>query len=289
MRESQRRQLIGILWDNYIKYINYYPRLFPSGAIQDHLAIIDIGCKNSSMKELRNICNHFGFEYRGEGYIPEKINDFSWFAEPGIEDLAPNDALPQVIIADFRVDLLSKKNRDIIYKYTAKLPDVELNFSNYLPEEQPLVAFKYLTSRPWALPTVAEYLSLKEEIPLIAWAFARGRRVNHFGVCVHLDGRFESLEEFNLELSRHATLNNSDGEIQGSPECGIEQSSAIGSPNLMRLSDGEIMLNNSFMEFVWRYKIHDDSGRWGDYYCNFIPRNATNIVESTILKERDVA
>lgn len=286
--ESNRRQLMAALWNKYIEEIQFYSLLFPRGTIWDHLAIIDVGLEGSNRNTLISLFKKLGFEERGSGYIPDKINDFMWMAEPNIDEKLPSEALPQIVLADFRIDELSKANRDLVHSYLKKVDQQSLPSCDAgVRDVSELV--DYLNMRPWPLMTVREYMMLRDENPLLSWVMASGRKVNHFGVSIHLDGRFNSLADFNESLRRVAPLNFKDGAIKGSLEMGIEQSSSVGSLQRIMLRDGEVELNRAFMEFVWRQQIaQGEAPRWGDYYTGFLATNATNIIESVIIKRHAV-
>ena len=288
------QHIIQSLWDRYDKAIPYIGQLFHGQAFTlDHFAIIDLPSQCSGIPHLKKIFGELGFLQKGSGYLPEKQNDFLWMAHSAVEKQKAEHSTPQTVIADFRLNELSPATRKIITKYTGAVKGFDYAGFNQLAKDAQegnqiaenrlaTTVIQELWSRPWGLPTTRDYLAVKEENQLLAWVLLHGRKVNHFGVSIHLNPRYQSLEGFNIDIigSKFVKLNNFAGEIKGSKECGIEQSSTLGREELTPTADGEVMANNCFIEFVWRFPINDNPAYWGDYYTGFIPKNANNVIES---------
>ena len=49
-----------------------------------------------------------------------------------------------------------------------------------------------------------EYEIAKKENELVAWVLIFGKKINHFGISVHLLNGFNNLEEFNDSLIKNA-------------------------------------------------------------------------------------
>lgn len=286
--------IIQSLWNNYEKSIPYIGQLFNDQSFTlDHLAIIDLPSQSSGIPHLKKIFGELGFLQKGSGYLPEKQNDFLWMAFEGVEKQKAEYSTPQTVIADFRLDELSATTREVIHKYLRHIKAFDYTGFAQLAKDAhhgnktaqsrlAKAAVQELWSRPWSLPTTKDYLLVKEENQLLAWVLLHGRKVNHFGVSIHLNNRYKSLKNFNKDIigSRFVKLNNFAGEIKGNKDCGIEQSSTLGREELTPTADGEVMANNSFIEFVWRFPLNDNPIYWGDYYSGFIPKNANNVIES---------
>lgn len=252
----------------------------------DHVAIIDLPSSNSGVSVLKQLFSSLGFEYRGNGYLPEKHNDFSWLAEEGIEKKLASHALPQIVIADFRLHELPAHVFEIIQKYTRYItpPPYEKMATAVNEEEIANIVVDYLTSRPWPLPTTKEFEAVNAVNELLAWVLISGRKPNHFGLGIYLMPGFNNLVEFN-QLVEHALnikLNKREQSIKGGPHCGIAQSSTEGDLQDVELSDGSVMLRDSFIEFVWRYPKNSETTPqyWQDYFNDFIGSNANKVIES---------
>lgn len=300
MFEKTRGYFVDLLWKDFIQDIPRFYGVFKNKLpALDHFAIIDLSGSNCGISYLQNILERIGFEKRGSGFLSEKANDFIWLAEPNVEKKPADLILPQVVIADFRSDMLSKRNQEIINKYASQTAPFDFEYLDRLlskqTEENQLKAaefiFSYLKQRPWNLPTVDEFNSVSDENQLIAWVLALGRKVNHFGVNISLLGEFQSLAEFNRKIASENgfLLNNQNGEIKGNKAVMLQQSSSIGQEITVQLKDGEIKLHDSFLEFVWRFSNKSSPKLFGDYYMNFIPEHADNIIESLYTIEDKVA
>jgi hypothetical protein len=277
------------LWDGYLKNVPKLSKIFGDlNPVLDHYAIIDLSSKHSGISHLTKIFELLGFIKRGEGYLPDKQNDFIWLTAHKTIENKPELALPQVVLADFRNDEFTIKTRMIVEKYTK----YEENFLNtnvleplLKPRCEEIIVDKvarYLNIRPWPQPTLKEYMQVKEENPLLAWVLLFGRKVNHFGIGVYAMEKYNNLEEFNKYISTlpEIHLNHEGGAIKGHPSLGIEQSSTLGESILINFDGKLVEVNDSFMEFVWRHPIKSSPIIMEDYYLDFIPANANKVVES---------
>ena len=85
----------------------------------------------------------------------------------------------------------------------------------------------------------AVYNRLREESEYAAWMYAFGFRANHFTVSINYLKTFEGIEEVNSFLKANGfQLNSSGGEIKGTPEQLLEQSSTLADQVELRFSDG---------------------------------------------------
>ena len=88
---------------------------------------------------------------------------------------------------------------------------------------------------------------------------------------------FDSVAAVNAALKRAGyALNDSGGEIKGSPEVLLEQSSTLADRVPVRFSDGEQVIPGCFYEFACRYPQAD-----GSLYQGFVEASADKIFEST--------
>src|SRR5690606_16585787 len=112
----------------------------------------------------------------------------------------------------------------------------------------------------------AEYKQLLAESEYAAWMSAFGFRANHFTVSVNYLPHFETLEAVNQTLKDNGfELNGSGGEIKGSPEVYLEQSSTMADRHPVAFSDGELTIPSCFYEFAKRYEIAP-----GQLYTGFV-------------------
>lgn len=281
-------------WNKYAKCIpNLDAILLNKQPIIDHIAIIDLPSAISGISTLKEIFQNIGYSHKGSGYLPDKINDFIWLNHEKNIHIDANKAIPQIVCADFRINLLSKKAQTIIKKYTSHIQPFNFSqfekfcslaakgFNGYTTKAADLI-FNYIYERPWPIPSGNDYKIINSENPLIAWVLLFGRKINHFGLSIHFYEEFDKLSDYNNHLKQHKLVefNISNGEIKGNHTCGIEQSSSMGQLINIKLIDETIIANDSFIEFVWRHSIKAKAKLWLDYYKDFIPQNANSVVES---------
>lgn len=280
-----RNGLIRRLWEKY-SISNYALEIahLNHKIILDHIAIIDLGFESSNRMELANLFQELGFEIKGEGYLPEKNNDFLWMSQKNSSELLTEDVAPQIVFGDFRIEKLSNEVRNIVEKYGSYQKKFDLDkfnalMSKNLAHEAIEFIFSYLEYKSWPLITKKEYKLVEKENPLLAWVLMFGRTVNHFGVDVQFSAKYNGLSEFHEDAAK--ILDYGIGMIKGSKEIGIEQSSSLG--KIIHLDDIDVLTRGPFLEFVWRHPIKDNPILWGDYYRGFIPDNANKIIESVYL------
>jgi hypothetical protein len=263
--------------------------------ILDHFAIIDLPGKYSGIPTLSHIFSRLGYVQQGADYLPEKQNDFAWLAEIDAAGQPAAQVLPQVVIADFRLDELPPSVAAIIEKYTAQVSDIPLKQIHGLLDkielgdtavaEQVITHLTdYFSDRAWPLPTVSEFNTVHACNELLAWVLVFGRIPNHFGLAIHLLPGFASLEAFMHFILEEVKLplNEIDGRIKGHPSQGIQQGSTKGAMTTVQLADGSCLIPGQFMEFVWRYPKPPTPTAflWDEYYTGFIPQNANRVIES---------
>ncbi len=123
----------------------------------------------------------------------------------------------------------------------------------------------------------AVYMRLREESEYAAWMYAFGYRANHFTVSINYLKNFEGISEVNSFLKEHGfQLNSSGGEIKGSPEQLLEQSSTLADKVEVEFSDGTHTIPGCYYEFARRYQ--DANGK---LFSAFIAGSADKIFEST--------
>lgn len=259
----------------------------------DHLAIIDLPGAHTGIPVLKEIFSILGYTDQGSGYLPEKQNDFVWLAAEDSSNHLAKDALPQVVVADFRPEEMPDNIRSIIAKYSAHAQPAPLKEIRSLVQAHNKNAVnklvriitEYFVGRDWPLPTVAEFKQVQAFNELIAWVLVYGRRPNHFTLSVHLMNQFSNLSEFNrfVESTAKLALNSDGGTIKGNEMTGIAQSSTLGITESVALADGTVELPTGFAEFVWRSPragLQSKPERWDDYFTGFVAQYANHVIKS---------
>lgn len=293
-----RHDFIEILWRNYSTSTPHVKRI--ESCLQtkniklptlDHLAIIDLPGTHTGIRELQKIFDVLGYEVQGKDYLPEKQNDFTWLAEVNSNDTTAAAVLPQVVIADFRLEEMPVNVRNIICKYSDQAkpaPIAEMTRLLQQSDENHArisilnLLTDYFTGRDWPLPTLAEFHTVRDFNELLAWVLVFGRKPNHFTYSIHLMPEFNNLIEFHhfVENVVGLPLNQDGGVIKGGRAQGIEQGSTAGTPEQIQLADGTAELPLGFVEFVWRYSEKAQPLLWNDYFTGFVANHANRVIQS---------
>lgn len=121
------------------------------------------------------------------------------------------------------------------------------------------------------------YEMLREESEYAAWIYAYGYRANHFTVSINHLKKLDTIEKVNDFLKQNGfPLNSSGGEIKGSPEQLLEQSSTLADRVAVQFREGTFQIPSCYYEFARRYRDAD-----GKLFSGFIAGSADKIFEST--------
>jgi hypothetical protein len=106
---------------------------------------------------------------------------------------------------------------------------------------------------------------------------AIGYRPNHFTVFINQLKKYSDIQTLNDFLkSEGFRLNASGGEIKGSPEVLLEQSSTLANRIEVEFTDGKKEIPSCYFEFAKRYPLAS-----GELYQGFVATSADKIFEST--------
>jgi len=137
-----------------------------------------------------------------------------------------------------------------------------------------------LTGRLWENVSYELYQALRAESEYAAWTYVYGVRANHFTVYINSLERFDTIQDVNSFVKESGfKLNSSGGEVKGSPEKLLEQSSTLADMKDMKFTEGVYSIPTCFYEFARRFK--DESG---ELFLGFHVDSANKIFESTDLE-----
>jgi hypothetical protein len=309
MLETVQREITAKLWQHYCQFAPemqalcvYLEKNHSQPVVLDHLALIDLPGQHSGIPTLTQVFQRLGYTPRGTGYLPEKQNDFLWLAPIGIETQLATAALPQIVVADFRLAELPGTVKAIITKYAALATPPpfdlierlieQLQAGHEVTSQLTTCIARYLTTRSWPLPTADEFQTVHAFNELLAWVLLFGHQPNHFAIAVHHCPAFASLAHFQsrLETDCPIVLNEEGGKIKGSQEHGIEQGSTCGVKREVMLQGGGVILPAGFAEFVWRHprtSLSKPPRAWSDYFTGFIASQANYVIESLYLPQKE--
>lgn len=258
------QELLTQLWKEYIETnppANRIHELFSSKGekvVNDHIAFRTYKMPEIGLEVLSKVFTERGYKAKGE-YHFEKKKLYAQHFEP--ED----NSLPLIFISELKIEELSQPARQIIHDLIAQVPQ-NLTRDPYF----------ILKGRPWDV-SFNTYQQLKQESEYAAWMSAFGFRANHFTVSVNHLKNFNEVHEVNQFLQEHGfALNTSGGEVKGSKEQLLEQSSTIAYNTKLRFSDGEHEVPACYYEFAKRYPKAN-----GELFKGFIAGSADKIFEST--------
>ncbi|NQZ19777.1 MAG: DUF1338 family protein [Bdellovibrionales bacterium] len=124
------------------------------------------------------------------------------------------------------------------------------------------------------------YNKLADESEYAAWLYLYGMCASHFSVLVYDLNSFESVEEVNVWVkSIGFEVNKFGGEVKGSPETMLEQSSTMAHKLVIDFKEGQFKVPSCYYEFAKRYKDTDQK-----YFSGFVTQSANNIFDSTSQK-----
>ena len=134
MLKEFRNNFIYTLWKSYYdespemqNIANALKEIGLHSYTLDHLAIIDLPGPHTGIPHLKDIFSILGYEEQGKDYLAGKQNDFLWMAEKNSKTFPAKNVLPQVVIADFRLDEMPTEIQNIILHYSRKAKPSPLN------------------------------------------------------------------------------------------------------------------------------------------------------------------
>ncbi len=176
-----------------------------------------------------------------------------------------NEKMPKVFISELRIELCSTELQQIVEKLVAQVDKDALSNGEFL-----------YRGRPWQI-SHQDYLTLAKESEYAAWLAAHGYGANHFTVSVNQLTNYTDVVEVNSKLRDSGfVINESGGEVKGSPDVLLEQSSTMADKVEVDFSDTRAEIPGGFYEFAKRYPLAS-----GELYQGFVAASADKIFEST--------
>lgn len=228
--------------------------------VNDHIAFRTFDDPRVNIDILAQPFLDAGYQEKGE-YTFEAKKLFAKHYEHITKSEAPRIFISQLKTKEFS-EFLQKTVKDILDQVPAeKLAEPDLLYAGRL----------------WETPSYEVYEKLRKESEYAAWLYVYGFRANHFTVSVNHLKKFDSVEEVNSFLKQKGFLiNDSGGEVKGTPEELLEQSSIKSESIPVQFQEGEYEIPGCYYEFAKRYP--DKSGK---IYSGFIAKSADKIFEST--------
>jgi len=259
----QAEQFFELLWQDYISRT-------PSAAkvqqvlgqgkdiINDHVAFRTFNIAPVGLEALSEHSEKMGYFANGDYHFEQKKLRAKHF-----EHSNPN--LPKIFISELLVEEFSAELQDFVKSIVAQINPEAVKKADFL-----------FSGAHWQLD-FSRYENLLQESEYAAWLSTFGFCANHFTVNVNELHDYSTLEHVNQQLKDAGfTLNTSGGEIKGSPEVFLEQSSTMADEVEVSFSDRVAKVPSCFYEFARRYNTPE-----GRLYTGFVEASADKIFEST--------
>lgn len=256
--------LFQSLWNDYIQ------RLCPSAEkvhqllkedealINDHIALRTFNVAPLGIATLAQPFLDIGYTPCGDYLFESKKLVAKHFEHPDPKQ-------PKVFISELKVEECSESLQTIVAKLVEQLDHSKLKGHEFL-----------YGGRLWDL-SFADYQTLATESEYASWLAAHGYGANHFTVSVNQLKAFDKVTAVNDHLRQSGfTINEFGGEVKGSPEVLLEQSSTMADKVSVDFADGAQVIPGGFYEFAKRYPMSN-----GELYPGFVAASADKIFEST--------
>ncbi|MDE1233750.1 DUF1338 domain-containing protein [Vibrio aestuarianus] len=256
--------LFQSLWNDYIQ------RLCPSAdkvhqllqedeaLINDHIALRTFNVAPLGIETLAKPFLALGYTACGDYQFESKKLVAKHYEHP-------DPTQPKVFISELKVAECSPELQAIVAKLVEQVDSDKLTSSDFL-----------YSGRLWQIAH-SDYLTLAQESEYAAWLAAHGYGANHFTVSVNQLNAFNEVKAVNDHLRQAGfVINENGGEVKGTPEVLLEQSSTMADKVPVQFSDGVEMIPGGFYEFAKRYPMAN-----GELYSGFVAASADKIFEST--------
>jgi len=259
-------KIIHKLWDIYTAQNPSVQKVYDlfvahgEDVINDHIAFRTFDDDRVNIDVLSRPFRENGYAEKGEYRFEEK-KLFAKHFEHREDDHAPRVFISQLITSEFSNDL-----QDTVKRCIDAVPEERLKGDDLIR-----------SGNLWGPLSFDVYSRLKEESEYAAWLYVYGFCANHFTVSINHLRAFPMIEGVNRMLKENGfRLNDSGGEVKGTPEQLLEQSSIKAEPVKVRFSEGEREIPGCYYEFAKRYPGPD-----GNLFSGFIAGSADKIFEST--------
>jgi hypothetical protein len=224
----------------------------------DHIALRTFNHPRVGVDVIAKPFMDSGYIYKGDYQFPEKKLYAKHYEHP-------DETLPKIFISELKLQEFSPALRAKVESFLAQVPAGKENDFDFSSQ-----------GRPWKV-TIGEYEELLKESEYAAWVAAFGYRPNHFTVFINDLKKFSDIKILNEWLKKNGfQLNASGGEVKGTPEVFLEQSSTLANNIEVSFADGKKTIPACYYEFAKRYPLKN-----GKLYQGFVAASADKIFEST--------
>ena len=256
--------LLDKMWDEYIGINPLAKKIYDTfigegeKVLNDHIALRTFNHPRVSVDVLAKPFIESGYKYGGDYHFTEKKLYAKHYEHP-------DHTKPKIFISELKLEEFSPELRKEVNKMIDQIPQGEEHRFDFVS-----------IGRPWKVTTQV-YNQLLKESDYAAWVAAFGYRPNHFTVFINELKKFSDIKVLNEYLKgKGYKLNASGGEVKGSKEVLLEQSSTLANNIEVKFEDGTLTIPACYYEFAKRYPMND-----GKLYQGFVAASADKIFEST--------
>ena len=254
------------LWTDYIAQNPHSKKVYDffvgegEEVLNDHIAFRTFNDCRINIEVLAKVFITNGYEQKGT-YNFENKHLFAKHYEHKTDLSAPRVFISELILEDFSKDI-----QTVIHNTIDNIPLDKLNSDDII-----------YSGNMWGTPSYEVFKSLLKDSEYAAWVYVFGFCANHFTVNVNNLKKYDSIEKVNTFLKNNGFLiNDSEGEIKGTPQELLEQSSIKSGLIKVYFIEGKFEIPSCYYEFAKRYP--DENGK---LYSGFIAKSADKIFEST--------
>lgn len=256
--------LLDKMWKDYVEINPLAQKVYDLLAkddeqiLNDHIALRTFNHPRLNIDIMAKPFLESGYKYMGDYHFTEKKLYAKHFEHA-------DEKMPKIFISELLLEQFSPELNKIINRLVNEIPAGKENEFDFIS-----------AGRPWKV-TTKDYQDLLKESDYAAWVAAFGYRPNHFTVFINALKKFSDINILNDYLKSNGfKLNSSGGEIKGSKEVCLEQSSTLANNIEVSFSDGKLTIPACYYEFAKRYPMQN-----GKLYQGFVAASADKIFEST--------
>lgn len=258
-------QLLQALWENYThinaQAMDIQQLLIQKGetVVNDHIAFRTYDVPNIRVDDLAQHFLKFG-------YLECAQYDFEAKKLRAKHYEHPDSKYPRIFISELKTQCFSDQLQHVVNMLAGQVSRDQVKADDFL-----------VAGRIWPTISWDTYLALKQESEYAAWMAVWGFRANHFTVLINELKSFDGIVDFNAFIKDNGfELNDSGGEIKGTPTDLLQQSSTRAHQVQVEFSDRTVSIPSCYYEFARRYPDAD-----GNLFMGFITKSADKIFEST--------
>lgn len=226
--------------------------------LNDHIALRTFNHPRLGIESLAKHFKKYGYVEKNDYHFVEKKLYAKHYEHP-------DSSKPKIFISELELEKVSPFIRETVNKMVSEVTEEMI--------QNPLFP---MMGRPWQM-SFELYSQLAKESEYASWVAAYGFRPNHFTVNINALKQFTEVDSLNKFLKAQGfVLNSSGGEIKGTPQDYLEQSSTMASEIPVKFTDGTQSIPGCYYEFAKRYPLAS-----GQLYQGFVAKSADKIFEST--------